>query len=66
VSLKACAEITERERAARRAPDEEAVKKDLALHAERSAMLSVLVHEPGADVAVDGHVVVSRRSKVYS
>jgi tetratricopeptide (TPR) repeat protein len=35
----------------------EAVKKDLDMLAERTAMLSVLVNEPGADVAVDGRVV---------
>jgi tetratricopeptide (TPR) repeat protein len=34
-----------------------AVKKDLEMLAERTAVLSVVVSEPGADVAVDGRVV---------
>lgn len=34
-----------------------AVTKDLEMLAERTAMLNVVVNEPGADVAVDGRVV---------
>ena len=35
----------------------EAVNKDLAMLAERTAMLNVIVNEPGADVSVDTRVV---------